>query len=82
MQEDNRSFEERLERLKEIVTGLERGDLPLEDGVSLFKEGLELARGCSVQLENARNEVKVVSDGLLKDFEDIDDESEESVDDD
>lgn len=81
MEEDNRSFEERLERLKEIVNGLERGDLPLEDGVSLFKEGLELARGCSGQLEKARNEVKVVSDGLLKDFEDID-ESEESVDDD
>lgn len=81
MEEDSRSFEERLERLKEIVSGLERGDLPLEDGVSLFKEGLELAHGCSSQLEKARNEVKVVSDGLLKDFEDID-ESEESVDDD
>lgn len=81
MEEDSRSFEERLERLKEIVSGLERGDLPLEDGVALFKEGLELSRGCSVQLEKARNEVKVVSEGLLKDFEEID-ESEESFDDD
>lgn len=63
------TFENRLERLKAIVEKLERGDLPLEDGVALYKEGLELAKACGKQLETARHEVKVVSEGLLKEFE-------------
>lgn len=63
------TFEDRLERLKIIVEKLERGDLPLEEGVTLYKEGLEQAKACSKQLESARHEVKIVSDGLVKEFE-------------
>ena len=63
------TFEDRLDRLKEIVDRLERGDLPLEEGVSLYKEGLKLAKACGKQLEGARHEVKIVSEGLVKEFE-------------
>lgn len=63
------TFEERLERLKTIVDKLERGDLPLEEGVTLYKEGLKLAKMCGKQLESARHEVKIVSEGLVKEFE-------------
>ena len=63
------SFEERLERLEAIVEQLERGDMPLEKGVSLFKEGLQQTKACGRLLEKARNEVKVLSDGLLKEFD-------------
>ncbi|SMF01607.1 exodeoxyribonuclease VII small subunit [Desulfovibrio gilichinskyi] len=66
---DNKNFEERLERLKAIVAGLEQGDLPLEEGVALFKEGQSLAKKCADQLQKAANEVKIVGDGLIKDFE-------------
>ena len=66
------TFEERLERLKSIVERLERGDLPLEEGVALYKEGLVLAKGCSKQLEEARHEVKIVSDGLVREFGSLD----------
>lgn len=62
-------FEQRLDRLKEIVDELERGDLPLEDGVDLYKEGMSLAKACSKQLDQARNEVRLVSRELLEDFE-------------
>ncbi|MGE4504465.1 MAG: exodeoxyribonuclease VII small subunit [Desulfovibrionaceae bacterium] len=62
------SFEDRLERLSDIVDDLENGELPLEEGVARFKEGLALARACSKELEAARNEVKLVSEGLLTDF--------------
>lgn len=65
------TFEDRLERLKTIVDKLERGDLPLEEGVTLYKEGLELAKGCGKQLESARHEVKIVSEGLVKEFESL-----------
>jgi len=63
------TFEDRLERLRTIVEGLERGDLPLEEGVALYKEGLKLAKACGKQLEGARHEVKIVSEGLVKEFE-------------
>lgn len=69
MAKKEEGFEKRLARLKEIVETLERGDLPLEQGVALYKEGLTLARACGKQLESARNEVKLVSEGLLKEFE-------------
>jgi len=66
------TFEKRLERLKVVVEKLESGDLPLEDGVALYKEGLELVKGCGKQLESARHEVKIVSEGLVKEFDALD----------
>lgn len=69
MAKKEEGFEKRLARLKEIVEGLERGDLPLERGVALYKEGLTLALACGKQLEDARNEVKVAGEGALRDFE-------------
>jgi len=63
------TFEDRLARLKDVVDRLERGDLPLEEGVALYKEGLALAKACGRQLETARHEVRIVSDGLVKEFE-------------
>lgn len=48
------TFEKRLERIKEIVSLLEKGDLPLEQGVSLFQEGVLLSKECSTELEQAR----------------------------
>ena len=78
--QEDKSFEDRLERLKEIVSALEKGDLPLEEGVALFKEGQALSKECSGQLEKARNEVRIVNDGLIEEFE-INDENKDIADD-
>lgn len=48
------SFEKRLERVREIVALLESGELPLEQGVKLFQEGVRLSKECSAELEQAR----------------------------
>jgi len=48
------SFEKRLERVREIVALLEGGELPLEQGVKLFQEGVRLSKECSAELEQAR----------------------------
>lgn len=48
------TFEKRLERVREIVALLEAGDVPLEEGVQLFQEGVRLSRECSLELEQAR----------------------------
>ncbi|WP_035271259.1 exodeoxyribonuclease VII small subunit [Desulfonatronum thiodismutans] len=62
-------FDAKLAELQGIVARLENEDLPLEAGVALFKEGVVLARNCRKQLESARNEVMVLSQGLLEPFE-------------
>jgi len=48
------TFEKRLERVREIVALLEAGDVPLEEGVQLFQEGVRLSWECSLELEQAR----------------------------
>ncbi len=63
------SFESQLDRLQCIVKQLEKDNLPLEEGVALYKEGLELTASCRKQLHAARNDITVFSEGLLTDFE-------------
>lgn len=62
-------FDAKLADLQRIVARLEGEDLPLEAGVALFKDGVILAGSCRKQLESARNEVMVLSQGLLEPFE-------------
>lgn len=65
----NPSFEERLHRLQEIVTALENSELPLEDSVNLYREGLGLSRSCREQLEKARNDVRILTEEGLEPFD-------------
>ena len=44
------SFEEAMKRLEEIVSHLEKGDIPLEESIRLFEEGSALLAPCSSQL--------------------------------
>ncbi|EMG38893.1 Exodeoxyribonuclease VII small subunit [Desulfocurvibacter africanus PCS] len=62
-------FERRLERLRQIVERLEQADLPLEEGVALYKEGLQLSQACRQELDRARHEITMYQDGVLKEFE-------------
>lgn len=50
-------FEEQMQRLQDIVQELERGELPLERNVALYKEGRALAAACGELLERARHEI-------------------------
>ena len=61
-------FEKQLARLQVVVEQLEQGDLPLDKGVALYKEGLGLAKSCREQLEKARNDISVLSEGVFKEF--------------
>lgn len=48
-----RSFESALRRLEEIVEELERGDIPLEESLKIYEEGMELIRFCNERLNKA-----------------------------
>lgn len=52
------TFEESLDRLSEIVGQLERGEAPLEEGLSLFEEGVKLTRRCHEMLTAAEARVQ------------------------
>ena len=52
------SFEEAMKRIEEIVAGLEKGDLPLEESLDRFEEAVKLARTCQEKLEKAEARIK------------------------
>jgi len=54
------TFEESLKQLEAIVAQLERGDLPLEDSVKIFEEGMRLSAECKKQLEEAEGKVELL----------------------
>ena len=57
------SFEDSLKRLDEIVKHLESGDLPLEESLSLFEEGMALVTSCNAMLEEAEQKVSILRAG-------------------
>lgn len=52
------TFEEQIGRLEEIVRTLDEGDLPLEQSLKLFEEGVVLARRCSARLTEAQGKLE------------------------
>jgi exodeoxyribonuclease VII small subunit len=56
-------FEDAMKRLEAIVEKLERGDLPLEQAMESFGEGMQLVQFCHQKLEEAEKRVQM----LLKD---------------
>ena len=63
MTEQNLSFEQSLSWLDEIVRHLEKGDLPLNDSLSLFEEGTGLIRRCGEMLDEAEQKVVKLKKG-------------------
>lgn len=53
-------FEECLQRLEVIVREMERGELPLEDSLKLFEEGVALSSSCRSELEAAEGKVEIL----------------------
>ena len=63
------SFEESLKQLEVIIAKLEKGDLPLEESVRLFEEGVRLSNACKVEIETAEGKVQILlkqKDGTLQ----------------
>jgi exodeoxyribonuclease VII small subunit len=80
----NLTFEKALERLQEIVAGLEDPEKGLEDSLELFEEGVALSRFCRSRIDEIQKRVDVVlketPEGLAT--EPLDEELEDDLDDD
>ncbi|MHB1700145.1 MAG: exodeoxyribonuclease VII small subunit [Acidobacteriaceae bacterium] len=63
------NFEDQLKSLEGIVGKLERGDLALEEAITLFESGVNLSNACKQELEAAEGKVQMLlrqKDGELK----------------
>ena len=75
-----KKFEEAMQRLEEIVQSLDSGDLPLEESLKIFEEGMKLVGFCNSKLDEAEKKVSLLikeSDGQLKE-KPFDEDEEES----
>ena len=55
------SFEQAVKGLEKIVQSLEDGELPLEESLSLFEEGIRLTRVCSERLDKAEKRIEILT---------------------
>ena len=53
-------FEECLQKLEKIVDQLEKGEVPLEQAIALFEEGVKLSNDCRSELDAAEGKVEIL----------------------
>lgn len=57
-------FEKALERLEKIVEDLESGNIPLEDALKKYEEGVKLCRICTQKLSQAETKIETLTKTL------------------
>ena len=58
-----KSFEERLERLEELGDEIRKNDIPLDDEIKAFEEGIKLARDLEKDLEKIESRIEILMSG-------------------
>lgn len=56
-QQNEMQFEQAMRQLEEIVQKLEAGEAPLEDTITLYKQGMELSHFCQNKLQSAEKQL-------------------------
>lgn len=59
---EEKTFEQQMDELEEIVNKLEQGDIPLEEALSQFQKGIQLSKKLQDKLENAETTLAHVID--------------------
>jgi exodeoxyribonuclease VII small subunit len=59
-QETTISFEQAMDKLEQIVALLESGDVPLEQAIELFQEGMKLSQLCGSKLEQVEHKIEIL----------------------
>ncbi len=70
MMADKVSFEEAMKKLEDIVERLEEGDVPLEEAISIYRQGMELSKLCHDKLKDVEEQLTQIltEDGKKEDF--------------
>jgi exodeoxyribonuclease VII small subunit len=56
----NLPFEEGIEQLERIVRELEQKEVPLEQALDLFRQGIELVQNCNRLLDHAEKQMEIL----------------------
>jgi len=68
----SKNFEESMEKLQNLVSEMEKGNISLDESIDKFEEGMKLIKECRQALENARGRVeKVLENGNITAFEEV-----------
>ncbi len=59
--EKQKTFEASLQELEKIVRNLENGDLPLEESLKLFEDGVKISRECQERLKQAERRIEILT---------------------
>ncbi|CRK84066.1 exodeoxyribonuclease VII small subunit [Neobacillus massiliamazoniensis] len=64
------SFEDAMIKLEQIVDKLEEGDVPLEEAIAFYKEGMELSKLCHDKLKSVEEQLTqmITEDGRTESF--------------
>lgn len=63
MSQNNMSFEEAFAALEKITEKLSGNDVPLDEAIKLYEEGMKLSRYCADLLEKAKQKIETLKDG-------------------
>ncbi|MEE4246751.1 MAG: exodeoxyribonuclease VII small subunit [Kangiellaceae bacterium] len=63
------SFEEQLAQLEAIVEQMEQGDMPLDDALKQFEQGVKLTANCQNLLDQAKQRIQVLTEEKLQSFD-------------
>ena len=60
------TFEQAMEQLELVVRRLDNGELPLEDAITSFQDGLEYIKVCQEKLNKAEGKLAMFRDGRFE----------------
>ena len=66
MDEKKLSFEEGIQQLENILSGLEKDDMNLDDMLASYEEGMNIVKQLKAQLTEAETKLKVLQNGEIK----------------
>ncbi|MEC9248902.1 MAG: exodeoxyribonuclease VII small subunit [Pseudomonadota bacterium] len=67
------NFDQSIKKLEEIIEKMENGELPLEQSIKLFEEGIELSKKCQIALKAAEGKIEKLmkESNSLVEFKDV-----------
>lgn len=62
MEGEELNFEEAISRLEDIIEDLENKDMPLNEALAEYEEGVKLSKFCSNKLQQAEEKIEIIKD--------------------
>ncbi len=66
---EKNSLEQSLKRLQDIVEKMEKGEISLDEAVSLYEEGIQISKECAEKLKTAELKIKKLSKDIEGKFD-------------